>query len=208
MLKPERLPFFYGWVVIAVAFVTMGIGVNTRTAFSLLFPPILKEFGWETGAVAATFSIGFIASTLLVPVVGMMVDRFGPRVAIPTGAVVTSAGLVLATFASQPWHFYLTLGVMVVGGSIFMAYIGHGLFLYNWFRRRRGFALGIAFAGVGVGSITMFPWVQHLIGTQGWRASCLIMAAVLLAVVVPLNVIFQRKHPQDLGLQADGAPAP
>ena len=44
-----RLPFFYGWVVIAVAFVTMGIGVNARTAFSLLYPPILEEFGWGYG---------------------------------------------------------------------------------------------------------------------------------------------------------------
>ena len=45
MIDPRRLPFFYGWIVVAVAFVTMGIGVNTRTAFSLLFPPILAEFG-------------------------------------------------------------------------------------------------------------------------------------------------------------------
>ena len=60
-----RLPFFYGWVVIAVAFVTMGIGVNARTAFSLLYPPILEEFGWGYGGTAAIFSIGFIVSTYL-----------------------------------------------------------------------------------------------------------------------------------------------
>ncbi len=47
-----RLPFFYGWVIVAVAFVTMGVGVNARTAFSLLFPPILDEFGWERGVTA------------------------------------------------------------------------------------------------------------------------------------------------------------
>ena len=63
--RPTRqptLPFFYGWVVVAVAFITMGIGVNSRTAFSLLFPPILDEFGWSRGTLAATFSIGFIIS--------------------------------------------------------------------------------------------------------------------------------------------------
>ncbi|MBI3301910.1 MAG: hypothetical protein HYZ72_07520, partial [Deltaproteobacteria bacterium] len=57
-----RLPFFYGWVVVAVAFVTMGIGVNMRTAFSLLFPPILAEFGWDRGRTAAAFSLGFLAA--------------------------------------------------------------------------------------------------------------------------------------------------
>ena len=47
-----RIPFFYGWVVVAVAFVTMGIGVNARTAFSLLYPPVLAEVGWSRGATA------------------------------------------------------------------------------------------------------------------------------------------------------------
>jgi hypothetical protein len=63
-------PFFYGWVVVAVAFATMAIGVNARTAFSLLFPPILDEFGWERGVTAGAFSVGFIVSTLFSPFMG------------------------------------------------------------------------------------------------------------------------------------------
>jgi len=56
VIDPRRLPFFYGWIVVAVAFVTMGIGVNTRTAFSLLFPPILAEFGWDRAVTPSVFS--------------------------------------------------------------------------------------------------------------------------------------------------------
>ena len=63
---PQRLPFFYGWVVVAVTFVTMGIGVNARTAFSLFYPPILSEFGWERGVTAGAFSFGFVVSGALV----------------------------------------------------------------------------------------------------------------------------------------------
>ena len=81
---PFRLPFFYGWVVVAIAFVTMGIGVNTRTAFSLLFPPILNEFGWSRATIAATFSIGFIVSTLATPAIGLMMDRWGPGSSFPS----------------------------------------------------------------------------------------------------------------------------
>ena len=47
-----RLPFYYGWVIVAVTFVTMAIGVNARTAFSLFYPPIIAEFGWERGVTA------------------------------------------------------------------------------------------------------------------------------------------------------------
>ena len=200
----QGLPFFYGWVVVAVAFITMGIGVNSRTAFSLLFPPILDEFGWSRGSLAATFSIGFVVSALITPLIGMMMDGFGPRVVLPIGAVLVSAGLMAATFGTEPWHFYLTLGVLVVGGSIFISYIGHTLFLPNWFTRRRGLALGLAFAGVGIGSVTIFPWMQHSIDTNGWRESCWVLAFIILAVIVPLNIIFQRHRPEDLGLLPDG----
>ena len=59
-----RLPFFYGWVLVAVAFVTMAVGVNARTAFSLLFPAILDEFHWGQGVTAGAFSFGFVVSAL------------------------------------------------------------------------------------------------------------------------------------------------
>ena len=65
-----RVRFFYGWVVIAVAFVTMGIGVNARTAFSPLFAPILDEFGGERGLTAGAFSIGFFVSAIVSPLLG------------------------------------------------------------------------------------------------------------------------------------------
>jgi hypothetical protein len=55
-----RLPFFYGWLLVGVSFVTMAIGVNARTAYSLLFPHILDEFGWDRGITAGAFSFGFL----------------------------------------------------------------------------------------------------------------------------------------------------
>ena len=61
------LPFFYGWVIVAVVFITMGVAVNARTAFSLLFLPILDEFGWNRGTTAGAFSFGFIVSAIMSP---------------------------------------------------------------------------------------------------------------------------------------------
>ena len=77
--NPMRLPFFYGWIIVAVTFVTMAIGVNARTAFSLFFPPIIGEFGWERGVTAGAFSFGFLVSGAVSPLIGRMMDRFGPR---------------------------------------------------------------------------------------------------------------------------------
>ena len=206
-LHRARLPFFYGWVIVAVAFVTMAVGVNARTAFSLLFPPILDEFGWERGVTAGAFSFGFLVSAALSPALGRLMDRRGPRVVMEMGVGLVAAGLMLATLVRQPWHLYLTLGVLVGGGSVCVSYTGQALYLPNWFVRRRGLAMSVAFSGVGVGSIILLPWLQALIGAAGWRAACWTMAILVLALLAPLNLLIKRR-PEDMGLEPDGDPSP
>jgi MFS family permease len=198
-----RLPIFYGWIIVAVVFVTMGVGVNARTAFSLLFPPILAEFGWERGVTAGAFSFGFLVSAALSPSLGRLMDRRGPRVVIELGVLLIGTGLLLATQVTQTWHLYATLGVMVGGGSVCLGYTGQSLFLPDWFVRRRGLAMSLAFSGVGVGSMIILPWVQHLIGRTGWRAACWALGLLVLLLLVPLNLLLRRR-PQDLGLEPDG----
>src|SRR5262245_56301843 len=177
----------------------MGVGVNARTAFSLLFPPILAEFGWERGVTAGAFSFGFLVSAVLSPSLGRLMDRRGPRVVIEMGVVLMVAGLLLAPLVRAPWQLYLTLGVLVGGGSVCMSYTGQALYLPNWFVRRRGLAMSIAFAGVGVGSIIVLPWLQTLIARGGWRTACWTLGLVALVLLAPLNLLV-RKKPEDLGL--------
>ena len=202
-----RLPFFYGWIIIAVTFVTMAIGVNARTAFSLLFPPILGEFGWDRGVTAGAFSFGFVVSAIASPLIGRLMDRLGPRSVMELGVALMGSGLLLAPLTSQPWHLYLTIGVLVGAGSICLGYTGQSLYLPNWFHRSRGLAIGLAFAGVGVGSVTLLPWVQVMIEHSGWRTACTAMGLLLLIVLAPINLLL-RKRPEDLGLLPDGAAAP
>src|SRR5258708_8864404 len=158
-----RLPFFCGWIVVIVAFVTMAVGVNARTSFSLFFPTIVDEFGWERGVTAGAFSFGFLVSGAVSPLIGRMMDRFGPRAVMELGVALMAGGLLLAPLTTQPWHLYLTIGVMVGAGSICLGYSGQSLFLPNWFIRRRGLAIGLAFAGVGVASLTSLPSCHTII---------------------------------------------
>src|SRR5438309_1586169 len=98
-----RLPFFYGWLLVTVAFVTMAVGVNARTAFSLLFPAILAEFGWDRGVTAGAFSFGFLVSAVVTPFVGRLMDLRGPRIVLEVGVLAMGTGLILASLVSKPW---------------------------------------------------------------------------------------------------------
>ena len=72
--------------------------------------------------------------------------------------------------------------------------------------RKRGLAIGIAFSGVGLGAILLLPWLQRLIGQTGWRHTCLVLAVLLLVTLLPLNLLFPRRRPEDIGLTPDGHP--
>lgn len=200
----QRLPFFYGWVVIAVAFVTMAIGVSARTAFSLLLPPLIDEFKWDRSVAAGAFSFGFIVSAIISPFVGRVMDVHGPRIVIFAGVGLMGAGLLLAPQTEAPWHFYATVGLLAGGGANLMTYTAHSQFLPNWFVRQRGLAVSIAFSGAGVGGIVLLPWLQSIIVRDGWRASCTAMGLVVIAIVGPLTLLV-RHRPSDIGLQPDGA---
>src|SRR5947199_2383194 len=181
----------------------LGVGVNARTAFSLLFPQILDEFGWERGLTAGAFSFGFLVSAALSPFLGRLMDRRGPRVVMELGVGLIAVGLLLATLVHQPWHLYATLGVLVGGGSVCLGYTGQALFLPNWFVRRRGLAMSVAFSGVGVGSIVLLPWLGALIARHGWRAACLALAILTLGLLAPRHPLLRRR-PEDMGLEPAG----
>ena len=198
-----RLPVFYGWIIVAVAFVTMGVSVNARTAFSLLFPPILDEFGWDRGVVAGVFSFGFLVSAVISPFVGRLMDLKGPRMVVEIGAALLALGLMLATFARTPWQLYLTLGVLVGAGGNFLGYGVQSQFIPNWFVRRRGLAIGLAFSGVGAGSIVLLPWLQVAIARDGWRTACWSLAIMVVVLLMPANLLLRRR-PEEIGLKPDG----
>lgn len=206
--QPFATPFYYGWVIVACAFATMAVGVNARTAFSLLYPAILAEFGWARGETAGAFAVGFVFAALMGPVSGLALNRFGPRIAMPAAAAMMSAGFVGTTFVTEPWMLYPTFGMLVIGGSTVLGYIGHGASLPMWFQKRRGLAVGIAFSGVGVGAVTVLPLANWLIDAVGWREACWAIAAIVFGLLAPLNLIVQRRRPADIGLYPDGAPAP
>ena len=201
-----RLPFFYGWLIVVVTFVTMAIGVTARTSFSLLFPPIIEEFGWERGITAGAFSFGFLVSGVLSPLIGRMMDRHGPRAVMELGVILMGGGMLLAPLTTEPWHLYLTIGVLVGGGSVCLGYSGQSLFLPNWFVRRRGIAISIAASGNYIAGTIWPPILQAMIASIGWRQAYMIVGVVCVVTMLPL-VLTLRRRPAVHALDQMGAAA-
>ena len=201
----NKRPFlYYGWVVVAVGFVTLGVAFAIWYSFSVFFLALIKEFGWGRAAVSSIFSIFIISQAVGGVLAGYLQDRFGPRVVIPSGAVILALSLVVTSQAQSLWHFYISYGVFAGASISLLAFASHSAFIPQWFERKRGLAMGIAMSGVGVGMLFLIPLVEKAITTYGWRATYLYLAAVPLFFVCPLNLIFSRHRPEDLNLRPDG----
>lgn len=195
---------YYGWIIVAVGMISMTFWFGIRTSFSVFYVPLLEEFHWNRGESAGVQSVALLAYTFLAPVVGGLIDRFGPRRVIIPGIFVFSLGLILSSSLNSLFQFYVFYGVVMGSGITCIGIVSYSAILAHWFEKRRGLASGIAVSGMGLGTFLFVPLSQHLISAYGWRQTFIIQSALALAVLVPLNFFWLRHKPHELGLMPDG----
>ncbi|NPA25072.1 MAG: MFS transporter [Deltaproteobacteria bacterium] len=200
-----KLPFYYGWVIVAVSFITLGIAFGVWYSFSVFYVAILKDFGWNRASTAGIFSLFTITHYFCALAAGSFIDRFGPRLTIPIGALWLAGVLTLLATVKTILGFYLVYGILAALGVSLIGFVTHASFLPRWFQRRRGLALGIAMSGIGIGMLILPPTMQHLIDIHDWRFAYRTLAIIVL-LVIPINLFFQRRDPSLLGLRPDGDP--
>jgi MFS family permease len=208
-ITPNRvLQRYYPWVVIAIAFLTVGIAFGARNAFAVFLVAVIEEFHWSRGLASGALMLGSVVWTLTAPVIGMLLDRFGPRIVLPGGALIMALGFVISGMAHTVVEYYLGMGVLMGVGFAALPMTSQATFLSNWFIHKRGMAIGLAASGIGLGILIVVPWTQWLIAAHGWRAAFFILAAVLAVGIAPLNYFFQRQRPEEMNLKPDFGHSP
>ena len=185
----EGNPRYYGWLVVGLTFLTMAIGGSIVSTFPVFYVTFLEEFGWSRADTALAFSTSMVTFAISAGPIGALIDRFGPRVVVPSGVVVLGAGLVLMSAVSSRFTLYLFYGVIVALGVTLIGMIPTSTVVSQWFVRMRSTALGIAHSGRSAGSLILVPLSAFLIGWAGWRSAYLILAAGIVAVLLPLNPV-------------------
>jgi MFS family permease len=183
------------WLVVATVWLTLGIAFGLFFSFPVFFIPLLEEFGWSRGVTAGAFSVAAIVQGLLSPVVGVLVDRLGPRRVMLAGAVVLGLSGLLASRIASLWSLYLVTGVGVAAGVCALGWVPSGALIAGWFRHRRGSMMGLAFSGMGAGVLAVGPLAQWLISAIGWRQAYVALGAGTLVTLVPLAWLGLREAP-------------
>jgi MFS family permease len=198
---------FYGWIIAGAAFLAWAISIGPRQAFSVFLLAFLQDFGWSRTATAAAFSVHMASYALGGCLLGLLLDRIGPRrvIAWSTGAWVLL--LVLCSRIERLWHLYLIFGV--IGGVAVsgLAWVPNNTLLSRWFVRHRGLATGVAQAGVPFGTALFGVLAQLGIASFGWRWTYVGFGFLVAATALPVVLLFLRDDPGQMGLTPDGIPA-
>jgi MFS family permease len=196
--------FYYGWVVVGLAMISMSFWFGVRTTFSVFFVALIDHFHWSRAEAAGAQSIAMLAYMMMAPIIGTLVDRIGPRKTILPGIFLTGLGFLLCTQIRNLFEFYLFFGAIVGMGVTCLSIAPFTVLLAHWFEHRRGTANGLASIGIGTGTLLFVPFVQHLISIQGWQFAYLIFGLLVLMIPFPLNAFLLRHTPKQLGLFPDG----
>ncbi|MFT7598090.1 MAG: MFS family permease [Acidimicrobiales bacterium] len=180
-----------GWMMVFAAFLSLYTVFGVAYSFGGFFGPMADEFGSERGATAFFFAVTTFLYFSLGVFSGKIADRIGPRPVMLFGAVCMSLGLFATSKVNSLQLGYVTYG-LGVGIGVACGYVPVVAAVGGWFEKGRTTAIGIAVAGIGVGTLVNAPIVERLIVRYGWRQTYVIMAVASGALLTLAAFLAQR----------------
>ncbi|KWK25513.1 MFS transporter permease [Burkholderia stagnalis] len=205
MNRPGAPRLFYGWYVVAAAFAVTFVGFGSAYTFSAFVESLQRDFAASRGQISLVFSLAGCLYFGFGVVSGPLADRLGSRPLAVAGMLLTAAGLAAAGAARTLMQVYVAYG-LGVGLGVGCAYVPAVGAVQRWFVRRRGFASGLAVAGIGVGTLVMPPLASALIAHVGWRGAYFTLAVLAVLVGAGMSLLIEN-DPRGRGLLPDGGRA-
>lgn len=201
-----RRNIHYGWVVVAVTFLTMLVTAAAMGAPGVLIVPLEREFGWDNSQISAALALRLLLFGLFGPFAAAFMNRFGLRRVMICAAMLIVVGLVASLAMTHVWQLILLWGVVVGVGTGLTAVVLAATVATRWFTKRRGLVVGLLTASSATGQLIFLPLIAELTERFGWRWA-LIFVCGLLAAAGLVALALMRDRPSDLNLPAYGETA-
>jgi MFS family permease len=183
------------WFIAGLAFIVLGFSRGLHSSFGVFNVALLETFGWSRGATAGIFSVVLSVDAVLSPVVGHLLDRYGPKKVVVVGCLALVTGLFFSARVTELWQLYLYFGLFVAIGITFMGMVPHVFIISEWFSSNRATAIGLVYAGTGVGIMLLSPLSEWLISTSGWARTLEAYAAFVVLALLPVVGLFYQHGP-------------
>lgn len=197
---PARRGIYRGWWMVAVGFLCIAFASSAPpAALPLIYPEVMKEFGWETTAATSIYFWKQIASALLALfVVGPMIERFGLRVTMTFLCVCTAIGMTTFLFVDSQWSYNLSGFLFGMGGTTILVPVK--VLVSRWFNRNQGLAVGVVMLGMSTGGVLVPLAGTALIHAFGWRIAFASLSLGIWLVALPLYLWLANDRPTEADL--------
>ncbi|MSQ48273.1 MAG: MFS transporter [Deltaproteobacteria bacterium] len=193
---------FYGWVIVACAFVILCVAYGIQFSFGVFMAEISKETGWGRDSLSLPYALYVFLYSALGAVAGRFTDHWGPRLVITVGGCLLGLGIMLTSQVTALWQMYVSLGLIAASGMS-AAYVPCNATVVRWFIEKRGLAIGLTSSGASFGTFIFPPLAAALIGAYGWRHAYLLLGMVAVTVISACAA-FTVRDPERIGLFPDG----
>ncbi|MBD5227692.1 MAG: MFS transporter [Bacteroidales bacterium] len=194
----------YGFVIVFCCCLIMGIDVGlVFSCAGIFYDPVSTALGVSIGKFGLYMSISYIASTLMLPLAGRMMEKYGARKLLTVNSLLLGLTVGAMGLFNSVWEFY-GAGVVMGLTLAFLLYLSFPILVNAWFRTKVGLMIGICSAASGIGGMLFNPMGGAIISTWGWRAAYLTFGAMILLIVTPLIGLLLRDKPEEKGLRPYG----
>ncbi len=205
---PALWPFkrvYYGWGIVAATVAMSFAQVPVYgPVLSVFLTPINQDLGWSFGEMSLAFAGGSLLGSLLSPVVGARMDRYGARTSVVVSGLIVSASLLGLAFVQEVWQF-IVLFAAGRTAALTGVNMGSAVAVANWFVRQRGRATSFLSIGLRAGqAIVPFAIITPIMLSASWRHAYAALAVFTFALIVVPGWLFIRRRPEDFGLLPDG----
>ena len=202
-LRTRLSGVYYGWRMVAVGAAISCIGSVQSASLAVFFLPLQRELGLSRAQLSLVFSLTRLEGSIESPVVGWMIDKYGPRLPILTGAVLGGIGFLILPLAKTFWPFFIIyMGMISIGFQ--MGFISSMHAVANlWFIRYRTRAMSFYSSSLRLGNAIFAPIMGIIVAASSWRHGSIFAAAVVLVIALPLAMLI-RRSPESMGLLPDG----
>ncbi len=201
----KKNKIFYGWVIVAAAFIIMATGwASVFNCSSLFIKPISDDLGFSRSEIGATMTIRAAFQMIISFFAGTIFSKFDIKKLLRLASIVLVISVFSYSLANSLWMLYILSAISSIAVML-ITVIPLSLILNNWFVKDRGLAIGIAFMGSGVGGMILSSLVGNWINSYGWRVSYQILALIILFAVIPCTFYLIRIHPKEMGLMPHGS---
>ena len=192
------------WIILAAACVLGLVSRADLASFAVLVDPLVEKFGWKRGDIGLAYSLAFLCSMPAMLVFGWLGDRYSARTLMLGSSLMISVGTVMLGMIQELWHLHVIYGVFVgaLGNAAFVVLLP--VIITRWFNHKMGLALGIYWAGLGMGPVVFALLFRWMIENRGWEPAFMVFG-IAFGVVLLFFSWFIRSSPAEMGLTAYGA---